>query len=406
MLDAMPDLLFELGLDGFCYDYHSPRTDLLPVPADQIVNHNINDIPSYGPVALQVISEALHEANETGFSHGRQFSLQLPQGERYFEISVAKKQGNYPEPRFIYLRRDVTDRKMMENHLKAEKKKLEESNAFNNILLHTLPFPMSIVDRRGRVLFMSEHMKQKFPYEIPPSTHCWDIYRDDKRQCMDCPLHLKMDDGAILMKESTGVFGGKTFEVYHTGMHFEGTESLLEIFVDITERKTAETALRERVKELRCIYSIADLIEKKDDIESVIRDSLKVIPEGYFHPEIAKVRVVFEGSRYESEGFRETPWTQSSDIFISGQIAGKIDVSYREGRPFEDGKFFLPEEQALLDSITERLSRFSERKEIEKALHKSEEKLQAIFDMANVAFVISGIEGRYLMANRHMAELF
>ena len=33
LLDAIPDLLFEVGFDGRIHDFHSPRTELLAMPA-------------------------------------------------------------------------------------------------------------------------------------------------------------------------------------------------------------------------------------------------------------------------------------------------------------------------------------------------------------------------------------
>src|SRR5690242_18966459 len=36
-LDAIPDLLFELDLEGRYYAYHSPRTDLLAAPVEDLL---------------------------------------------------------------------------------------------------------------------------------------------------------------------------------------------------------------------------------------------------------------------------------------------------------------------------------------------------------------------------------
>jgi len=115
-LDAIPDLLFELGPDGRCYEYHSPRTDLLAVPAEDLLGKTVSDIMP--PEAADVYMSALREAHENGFSTGKQFELSLPQGKFWFELSVARKtMGQEEEPRFIVLSRDVTERKRMEEEL-------------------------------------------------------------------------------------------------------------------------------------------------------------------------------------------------------------------------------------------------------------------------------------------------
>jgi len=112
-LDTIPDLLFELGLDGRYYDYHSPRTDLLASPADYLLGKTVPEvIPSD---AAAIIMSALREAHEHGFSTGKQFELALPHGNFWFELSVASKPvTDGEEPRLIALSRDITERKHLE----------------------------------------------------------------------------------------------------------------------------------------------------------------------------------------------------------------------------------------------------------------------------------------------------
>ena len=88
-LDAIPDLLFEAGLDGRYYDYHSPRTDLLAAPAHELIGKKVSDI--LPPAAAEVAMSALQDAFKTGWSQGKQFELQLPQGNLWFELSIARK---------------------------------------------------------------------------------------------------------------------------------------------------------------------------------------------------------------------------------------------------------------------------------------------------------------------------
>lgn len=112
-LDAVPDLLFEVGLDGRYYSFHSPRTDLLAVPAEELMGKLITDIMPAD--ACNVCFEALQEANASGFSHAKCFGLQLAQGKKYFELSVSRKAAESGQaPRFIVLSRDITERKNSE----------------------------------------------------------------------------------------------------------------------------------------------------------------------------------------------------------------------------------------------------------------------------------------------------
>ena len=113
VLDAIPDLLFELDLDGRCIDLHAPRADLLAIPAEAMIGRTVVDV--LPPQAAQAYLAALQAAHATGASNGAQFQLRLAQGNCWFELSVARKRTLAGEaPRFIVLSRDVTERKEAE----------------------------------------------------------------------------------------------------------------------------------------------------------------------------------------------------------------------------------------------------------------------------------------------------
>lgn len=113
ILDALPDLLFEVDLEGRVFDYHSPRTDLLTVAPAKLIGRLVSEL--LPAAACGVIMVALHEADLRGSSSGRRYVLSLEQGQRWFELSIARK--TMPEgevPRFIALSRDVTERVQIE----------------------------------------------------------------------------------------------------------------------------------------------------------------------------------------------------------------------------------------------------------------------------------------------------
>ncbi len=115
-LDAIPDLLFELDLDGCCHACHSARTDLPAAPIVDLLGKNISDVLPAG--AVTIIMSALLEAQEKGLSSGKQLELELPQGKLWFELSVSRKHVDSGlEPRFIVLARDITERKAAEQRI-------------------------------------------------------------------------------------------------------------------------------------------------------------------------------------------------------------------------------------------------------------------------------------------------
>jgi len=139
---------------------------------------------------------------------------------------------------------DITGRRQAEETLRS-------TNEFNRSLLQTIPFGMHIVDGDGNVLFLSDTVKQRFG-EGALGKKCWELYRDDKKQCSHCPLHSGITIGETKTYETNGLLDGKTFEIYHTGMMFNGQRAILEAFIEITDRKLAEQELikaKERAEE-------------------------------------------------------------------------------------------------------------------------------------------------------------
>ena len=135
-IEAIPDLLFELDLDGRYIDHHTMRPELLAAPPEQFLGKQVSEVLS--PDAAAVVMEALQEAHRTGHSVGRQILRSLPQGPRWFELSVACKSMPADQaPHFIVLSRDVTARKETEDQLQRLNRTLRVISICNLALVET-----------------------------------------------------------------------------------------------------------------------------------------------------------------------------------------------------------------------------------------------------------------------------
>ncbi len=117
--------------------------------------------------------------------------------------------------------------------------------------------------------------------------------------------------------------------------------------------------LRERAKELSCIYRIEELLDQPSkSIEEVLAEIVEVLPRGWQYPEICRGRIVYRGKRVVSAGFIETPWMQVAEIIVDGQPVGGVAVFYAEDRTATDQGPFLEEEAKLIGTIAGRLGHF------------------------------------------------
>ena len=114
ILEAIPDLLFEAGLDGRIYHYHYHRSDLKAVPPEVFMGKQFQEI--FPADVTNVILEAMQEASINGWSTGKEYMLELAQGRRWFELSVSPigEKNIDKDKHFIILARDISVRKLME----------------------------------------------------------------------------------------------------------------------------------------------------------------------------------------------------------------------------------------------------------------------------------------------------
>ncbi|MFO7813521.1 MAG: PAS domain S-box protein [Pelovirga sp.] len=135
-LNALPDLLFEVDSEGSIFSYHSPRSDLLPAPPEGFLDKRFADV--LPQEAADVCQRAIDEAAQSGFSYGETYRLALPQGVRWFELSVAPLHvDSQSDPHFIMISRDITERKLAEIGLHDAEQKAQYQLSFHRIAAET-----------------------------------------------------------------------------------------------------------------------------------------------------------------------------------------------------------------------------------------------------------------------------
>jgi diguanylate cyclase (GGDEF)-like protein/PAS domain S-box-containing protein len=116
-LDALPDLLFEFSVEGRYIMAHSHDPSALLKSTDFLVGKTVREVMPGD--AADICMAAIEDARKTGRSQGRQYSLELPKGKQWFELSVAVKPAQPgDEERFIAIARDITDSKIAEESIR------------------------------------------------------------------------------------------------------------------------------------------------------------------------------------------------------------------------------------------------------------------------------------------------
>lgn len=118
--------------------------------------------------------------------------------------------------------------------------------------------------------------------------------------------------------------------------------------------------LRERAKELHCLYSVHELLSRRDaPVAEICRGLVDALPPGWQYPSDCFARISLAGDVYQPADARETPWVQHADITVLEARIGAIDVYYTRGFPDADEGPFLEQERKLIDTIAARVADFA-----------------------------------------------
>lgn len=268
---------------------------------------------------------------------------------------------------------EITERKEAEMALRESKERYR-------LLVDQIPDVVFVMDLNMKTIYVSssvqdvlgftpeERMQQSINEQVTPAflpivldTFARELAlekegRNDPQKKITMEVEIYHKDGSTLWTE-TVLRSIRNEKGELTAVHG--------VLRDITARKRAEENLRERYKELNCLYSIADLIGKTDVLEELLQKIASQIPSGFYYPEFACARIILKDREFKTANFEETAWRLSAGLVVKGEPVGAVDVCYLKKMPDRDKGPFLNEEDSLVRAIAEHLGRVIERKKIE-----------------------------------------
>ncbi|MCJ7623871.1 MAG: PEP/pyruvate-binding domain-containing protein, partial [Anaerolineaceae bacterium] len=124
-----------------------------------------------------------------------------------------------------------------------------------------------------------------------------------------------------------------------------------------SERKSLDKLiydLKERAKELTCLYEVQELFNKPvSTVEEICQEIVTILPSGWQYPDVCQAKITYDNFVYKSSHFEETSWGQNANIEVQGDKVGSISVYYTAERPLEDESPFLKEERKLINTVAE-----------------------------------------------------
>ena len=154
LLNAIPDMMFRLSIDGVYLDFKAEQDSDLLMPADAILGTNIRHSPMPAAVVDQILA-AMARALESNQTETIEYALPFPEGERIYEARIAA--CDHQEA--VVIVRDITGQtqlvRTMEQRIQERTRELSTLLRISRNLVSTLtlePFLDSILEELKGVI--------------------------------------------------------------------------------------------------------------------------------------------------------------------------------------------------------------------------------------------------------------
>ena len=93
--------------------------------------------------------------------------------------------------------------------------------------------------------------------------------------------------------------------------------------------KDTDHKLKERVKELKCLYEISKVaLEANNDVDALVAKTLQIIPAAMQFPEIAETEIQIGSSKFSTRHFAKCKLVIKARLNINKKTAGSIKIGY------------------------------------------------------------------------------
>ena len=283
---------------------------------------------------------------------------------------------------------------MKNNNKKQEKELLNYKK-----ILDDLPQGIHIVDKTGKIIYMNKFLLKVFGKKSI-GKKCYEVYKENKKQCEDCPLKESINIGETKILEVSGVVGEKVFSISHKGITIGNEKFILELFEDITEKKQAEKNLIKNEEKYHALFeSTHDMIQavRPDGrFDFVNKSWLKTF--GYTKKEVEKINIwdiVHPDSLVHCK--------KSFTLLMKGGIIGDIEATFitKKGKAVKvEGHVTLFKQEGDTISTFGFFRNITQRTQAEEALRESKERYEALVQSSPDCIKLLDKKGEIMFINK------
>ena len=148
---------------------------------------------------------------------------------------------------------------------------------------------------------------------------------------------------------------------------------------DKEELGNVSNRLRERIKELNCLYDISSLRYGTNfSLDDVLQAVVDFIPPAIQYPEITCARIIFDHYEFTTKNYKDTKWKLTQEIKVNNERIGALEVCYLEEKPeLEEGPVHK-EAKNLIGAVAENIAQIVERDWAEIEIRKCRNKIEKL----------------------------
>ena len=263
--------------------------------------------------------------------------------------------------------------------------------------------PIGFVDRKGRITYVNLAFLATWGYESSDDVigemadRFWST-----SQMQGGNVRRLRDKGGWIGEIAARHRDGHTFpvQVSATMLADETGEPACQMvsFIDISQRVAARDEqlrlldeLRERIKELDCLYKILSIPHLSDTpLDGVLQQIVAAISQSLQHPVYAWARIVAGELDISTSNYRATGKSLRTELVL-GDEEGYVEIGYVCDAGGKGADSFLEEERALLAAAAHEISRLIRQKRTENELRINREQLVHADKMASIGVVSAEI---------------